>query len=115
MTTTSPSSPSSRPSTGGLVQYYLPAQDVFRLGKLRWVMETSLLKTLAGAGDSGAQDRRRSTTTATLRSPLRPASAKALASRPPDQRPIARRSRAAPLAILARREEDAVALATDLR
>jgi hypothetical protein len=32
----------------GLVQYYLLAQDVFRLEKLRWVMETSLLKTLAG-------------------------------------------------------------------
>jgi group II intron reverse transcriptase/maturase len=31
----------------GLVQYYLPAQDVFRLGRLHWVMETSLLKTLA--------------------------------------------------------------------
>ena len=32
----------------GLVQYYLLAQDVFRLGHLHWVMETSLLKTLAG-------------------------------------------------------------------
>jgi group II intron reverse transcriptase/maturase len=32
----------------GLVQYYLLAQDVFRLGTLLWVMETSLLKTLAG-------------------------------------------------------------------
>lgn len=32
----------------GLVQYYLPAQDVFRLELLRWVMETSILKTLAG-------------------------------------------------------------------
>jgi len=32
----------------GFVQYYLLAQDVFRLGKLLWVMETSLLKTLAG-------------------------------------------------------------------
>jgi group II intron reverse transcriptase/maturase len=32
----------------GFVQYYLPAQDVFRLEKLRWVMETSMLKTLAG-------------------------------------------------------------------
>jgi hypothetical protein len=32
----------------GLVQHYLLAQDVFRLGKLLWVMETSLLKTLAG-------------------------------------------------------------------
>ena len=36
----------------GLVQYYLLAQDVFRLGKLRWVMETSLLKTLAGKHSS---------------------------------------------------------------
>lgn len=32
----------------GVVQYSLLAQDVFRLGRLRWVMETSLLKTLAG-------------------------------------------------------------------
>jgi len=32
----------------GMVQYYLLAQDVFRLEKLRWVMETSMLKTLAG-------------------------------------------------------------------
>jgi len=32
----------------GLVQYYLLAQDVFRLGTLHWIMETSLLKTLAG-------------------------------------------------------------------
>ena len=32
----------------GLVQYHLLAQDVFRLGRLHWVMETSLLKTLAG-------------------------------------------------------------------
>lgn len=32
----------------GLIQYYLLAQDVFRLQRLRWVMETSMLKTLAG-------------------------------------------------------------------
>ena len=32
----------------GFVQYYLLAQDVFRLEKLRWVMETSMLKTMAG-------------------------------------------------------------------
>jgi group II intron reverse transcriptase/maturase len=32
----------------GFVQYYLLAQDVFRLAKLHWVMETSMLKTLAG-------------------------------------------------------------------
>lgn len=31
----------------GFVQYYLLAQDVFRLNKLCWVMETSMLKTLA--------------------------------------------------------------------
>jgi Reverse transcriptase (RNA-dependent DNA polymerase)/Type II intron maturase len=30
----------------GLVRYYLLAQDVFRLGRLHWVMQTSLLKTL---------------------------------------------------------------------
>jgi group II intron reverse transcriptase/maturase len=32
----------------GIVQYYLLASDVFRLHRLRWVMETSMLKTLAG-------------------------------------------------------------------
>jgi hypothetical protein len=31
----------------GVVQYYLLAGDVFRLHQLRWVMETSMLKTLA--------------------------------------------------------------------
>ncbi|WP_433498524.1 reverse transcriptase domain-containing protein [Sphaerimonospora sp. CA-214678] len=31
----------------GLVQYYLLAGDVYRLNRLRWVMETSMLKTLA--------------------------------------------------------------------
>jgi Reverse transcriptase (RNA-dependent DNA polymerase)/Type II intron maturase len=31
----------------GIVQYYLLAGDVFRLHRLRWVMETSRLKTLA--------------------------------------------------------------------
>jgi len=38
----------------GRVQYYLLAQDVFRLGRLHWVMETSLLKTLAGKHRSTA-------------------------------------------------------------
>ena len=32
----------------GIVQYYLLAGDVYRLNRLRWVMETSMLKTLAG-------------------------------------------------------------------
>ncbi len=31
----------------GLVEYYLPAKNVSQLAKLHWVMETSLLKTLA--------------------------------------------------------------------
>jgi hypothetical protein len=31
----------------GIVQYYLLAGDVHRMDRLRWVMETSLLKTLA--------------------------------------------------------------------
>jgi hypothetical protein len=44
----------------GLVQYYLLAQDVFRLGTLRWVLETSMLKTLAG--------KHKSTVTKSLRS-----------------------------------------------
>jgi group II intron reverse transcriptase/maturase len=39
----------------GLVQYYLLAQDVFRLAKLHWVMETSMLKTLAGKHRSTVQ------------------------------------------------------------
>ena len=32
----------------GLIQYYLLASDVYRLNRLNWVMETSMLKTLAG-------------------------------------------------------------------
>ena len=31
----------------GIVNYYLLAQDVWRLGALRWNAETSMLKTLA--------------------------------------------------------------------
>ena len=36
----------------GIVQYYLLAGDVYRLNRLRWVMVTSLLKTLARKHDS---------------------------------------------------------------
>src|SRR5262249_45085564 len=43
----------------GFVQYYLLAQDVFRLEKLRWVMETSMLKTLAGKQKSTVAKRAR--------------------------------------------------------
>jgi hypothetical protein len=45
----------------GVVQYYLLAQDVFRLGRLRWVMETSMLKTLAGKHRSTVTRMARST------------------------------------------------------
>ncbi|MEV7020596.1 reverse transcriptase domain-containing protein [Kitasatospora sp. NPDC093558] len=38
----------------GIVQYYLLAGDVFRLHRLQWVMETSMLKTLAGKHRSTA-------------------------------------------------------------
>ncbi len=31
----------------GIVQYYLPAADVYRLNRLQWVAKTSMLKTLA--------------------------------------------------------------------
>jgi hypothetical protein len=36
----------------GVVQYYLLAQNVYRLNRLHWVMQTSLLKTLAAKYDS---------------------------------------------------------------
>jgi len=36
----------------GIVQYYLLAGDVFRLNRLRWVMGTSMLKTLAAKHSS---------------------------------------------------------------
>ncbi len=36
----------------GIVQYYLLANDVYRLNRLSWVMETSMLKTLAGKHSS---------------------------------------------------------------
>jgi hypothetical protein len=36
----------------GVVQYYLPAADVYRLNRLEWVMQTSMLKTLAAKHQS---------------------------------------------------------------
>jgi group II intron reverse transcriptase/maturase len=38
----------------GIVQYYLLAWDAYRLSRLRWVMESSMLKTLAGKHHSTA-------------------------------------------------------------
>jgi hypothetical protein len=53
-----------------VVQYYFLARDVFRLGRLHWVMETSLLKALAGKHRSTvrAVARKYKTTVATLAS-----------------------------------------------
>jgi group II intron reverse transcriptase/maturase len=48
----------------GLVEYYLLAGDVYRLNRLRWVAETSMLRTLACKHDSTASamaDRYRAT------------------------------------------------------
>jgi group II intron reverse transcriptase/maturase len=36
----------------GIVQYYLPAANVYRLNRLEWVLKTSMLKTLAAKHDS---------------------------------------------------------------
>jgi hypothetical protein len=55
----------------GLVQYYLLAQDVFRLGRLQWVMETSMLKTLAGKHRSTVRKMARKYKT-TIESPAGP-------------------------------------------
>ena len=40
------------PRYRGIVQYYLLANDADRLNRLSWVMETSMLKTLAGKHSS---------------------------------------------------------------
>ena len=64
----------------GIVQYYLLAGDVYRLNRLRWVMETSMLKTLAGkhrssvskmAGQAQGQDRHTARAAHVLRSQRR--------------------------------------------
>jgi hypothetical protein len=55
----------------GLAQYYLLAQDVFRLGRLQWVMETSMLKTLAGKHHSTVNKMARKDKT-TIESPTGP-------------------------------------------
>jgi hypothetical protein len=39
----------------GIVQYYLPAVNVFRLNRLQWVMETSMLRTLAAKHNSSVK------------------------------------------------------------
>jgi hypothetical protein len=72
----------------GLVQYYLLAQNVFRFGKLRWVMETSLLKTLAGKHRSSLQKmaRRYKATTETPEGPR--TCFRVIVSRGEDKKPL---------------------------
>ena len=55
----------------GIVQYYLLAGDVWRLGRLHWVMQTSLLKTLACKYDSSVlkMDRKYAAKTETSHGP----------------------------------------------
>jgi len=55
----------------GIVQYYLPAGNVHRLYRLKWVMETSLLKTLANKHRSSVSKMAR-TFKATLDTPYGP-------------------------------------------
>jgi hypothetical protein len=57
----------------GIVQYYLPASDVWRLDRLKGVMLTSMLKTLAARHDSTVTKmaRRHMTTIATPYGPRR--------------------------------------------
>jgi hypothetical protein len=57
----------------GIVQYYLPASDVWRLDRLKGVMLTSMLKTLAARRDSTvtAMARKHKTTIATPHGPRR--------------------------------------------
>ena len=62
----------------GIVQYYLLASDVYRLNRLRWVMETSMLKTLAGKHRSTGDRRWRRST----RPKSTPRTGRARASRP---------------------------------
>jgi len=55
----------------GIVQYYLLAGDVWRLNRLEWVAETSLLKTLAAKHGSTVTKtaRKYQATTETLHGP----------------------------------------------
>ena len=50
--TTTTSSGPTEPNTAGVVNYYLLAQDVWRLHTLRWNAETSMLKTLGAKHQS---------------------------------------------------------------
>jgi group II intron reverse transcriptase/maturase len=87
----------------GIVQYYLLATDVFRLSKLHWVMETSLLKTLAAKHRSRVSKMARKHK-ATIETPHGPRRCVQAVNERPGRRPLVTRFGGIPL----RRRDNAV-------
>lgn len=87
----------------GIVQYYLLATDVFRLARLRWVMETSLLKTLAGKHRSRVTKMAKKHK-ATIETPFGPRKCLQVVTERPGRQPLVARFGGIPL----RRKENAV-------
>jgi hypothetical protein len=86
----------------GIVQYYLLAGDVFRLDKLHWVMETSLLKTLAGKHRSTVSRMARKHK-ATIETPVGPRKCLQITTERPGRKPLVARFGGIPL----RRQDNA--------
>ena len=88
----------------GIVQYYLLAQNVGLFSKLRWVAETSLLKTLAGKhkGTVTAMARKYKATTETPYGPRK--CLQVVVDRGKDKKPLVARFGGIPL----RRKHDAI-------
>lgn len=80
----------------GIVQYYLLASDVFRLDRLRWVMETSLLKTLAGKHRSTVSAMAR-TFKAKVDTPVGPRACLQITTERPGRKPLVARFGGIPL------------------
>ncbi|MFG2005480.1 group II intron reverse transcriptase/maturase [Spirillospora sp. NPDC048911] len=81
----------------GVVQYHLHAGDLYRLERLRWVMETSLLRTLAAKHDSTAT-KMAARHRATIQTPHGPRICyQAVRARGHDQKPLTARCGGIPL------------------
>lgn len=80
----------------GTVQYYLMAADVFRLSQLHWVMETSLLKTLAGKHRSTVSKMARKHK-ATINTPVGPGKCLQANTMRPGRKPLVARFGGIPL------------------
>jgi group II intron reverse transcriptase/maturase len=87
----------------GIVQYYLPAGNVHRLYRLGWVMETSLLKTLANKHRSSVSKMARKYAT-TIDTPYGPRKCFEAKIERNDRKPLVARFGGIPL----RRQRDAV-------